>query len=37
MMYGQTEASPKISFLNSKFLKKKLLSIGKAILVEKLI
>ena len=31
MMYGQTEASPRISYLNPKFLKKKLLSIGKAI------
>ena len=30
MMYGQTEASPRISYLNPKFLKK-LLSIGKAI------
>lgn len=31
IMYGQTEAAPRISYLNPKFLKKKFGSIGKAI------
>lgn len=31
VMYGQTEASPRISYLNPKFLEKKISSIGKAI------